>query len=53
MKPSVEDAEDVANNIFISNKDLIRRIENKFIDGKIEQLMTEQLEDGACNILLL
>ena len=42
MKTSVE-AEDIDNILFLSNKDLIRRLEAKFIDDKIDELMTEQL----------
>ena len=46
LKPSIEhESDDLRNILFTSNRDLIKRIENKFIEEKVEQLMIQRLEE--------
>lgn len=46
IKPSIEhEADDLRNVLFTSNRDLIKRIENKFIEEKVEALMTQRVEE--------
>jgi len=45
LKPSVESNGDVDDVMFISNKDIIQKMERNFADNKLSELMTKSIEE--------